>query len=96
MLRGLTSVLIHKNNSAVIYQESMELYSFIHPSTNPQICQLFLYVTLLENCCSLLEWIYLIVYILFIGLNTAKKDSASETNCMTANRGKAVPAKDGK
>ncbi|NXP06892.1 CLIP4 protein, partial [Thinocorus orbignyianus] len=29
------------------------------------------------------------------GLNSAKKDSASEANCMTANRGKAVPAKDG-
>ncbi|NXS52906.1 CLIP4 protein, partial [Brachypteracias leptosomus] len=29
------------------------------------------------------------------GLNMAKKDSASETNFVTANRGKAVPAKDG-
>ncbi|KFP77629.1 PREDICTED: CAP-Gly domain-containing linker protein 4 [Apaloderma vittatum] len=29
------------------------------------------------------------------GLNMAKKDSASETNYMTANRGKTVPAKDG-
>ncbi|NXN98416.1 CLIP4 protein, partial [Rhinopomastus cyanomelas] len=29
------------------------------------------------------------------GLNTAKKDGAAETNFMTANRGKAVPAKDG-
>ncbi|NWS11971.1 CLIP4 protein, partial [Pachyramphus minor] len=29
------------------------------------------------------------------GLNMAKKDSASETNFMTANRGKTVPAKDG-
>ncbi|XP_010292209.1 PREDICTED: CAP-Gly domain-containing linker protein 4, partial [Phaethon lepturus] len=29
------------------------------------------------------------------GLNMAKKDSASETNVMAANRGKTVPAKDG-
>ncbi|NXP23965.1 CLIP4 protein, partial [Scytalopus superciliaris] len=29
------------------------------------------------------------------GLNMAKKDSASETNFMTTNRGKTVPAKDG-
>ncbi|NWQ78449.1 CLIP4 protein, partial [Columbina picui] len=29
------------------------------------------------------------------GLNTPKKDSASETNFMTPNRGKTVPAKDG-
>ncbi|NXL30514.1 CLIP4 protein, partial [Glaucidium brasilianum] len=29
------------------------------------------------------------------GLNVAKKDSASETNSVTANRGKTVPAKDG-
>ncbi|XP_009991093.1 PREDICTED: CAP-Gly domain-containing linker protein 4 [Tauraco erythrolophus] len=29
------------------------------------------------------------------GLNAAKKDSASETNLTTANRGKTVPAKDG-
>ncbi|NXM28206.1 CLIP4 protein, partial [Oxyruncus cristatus] len=29
------------------------------------------------------------------GLNMAKRDSASETNFMTANRGKTVPAKDG-
>ncbi|XP_054678136.1 CAP-Gly domain-containing linker protein 4 isoform X2 [Grus americana] len=29
------------------------------------------------------------------GLNSAKKDSASEANFMTANRGKTVPAKDG-
>lgn len=101
MLRGLISVLIHQNNSAVlvllIYQVSKELYSFIHFSIYPIICKsdkLFLYMTFLKNYCFLLGCVYLIVYILFVGLNMAKRDNAAE-NFLTANRGKTVPGKDG-
>lgn len=35
------------------------------------------------------------VYFLFTGLNIGKRDSASENNFLTANRGKTVLAKDG-
>lgn len=39
--------------------------------------------------------IYIYVYIFILGLNMSKKPSASETNLMTVNRGKMLPAKEG-
>lgn len=39
--------------------------------------------------------IYIYVYVFILGLNMSKKPSASETNLMTVNRGKMLPAKEG-